>query len=287
MKIAVCIPTFNRSDDLIICLRSLLATRIKPSDIFVFDNYSSREHKYKISQFMDQHSINVTFNDENIGLSRNLEKCLAVIDYDYLIIFEDHDVAEPNFISCLKSFAKNYPNASLIVPERKYINSDGKYLSSSRPRYMGEIKGEDFIKSELRKFTFPFPMCVMIKAKYIKPYNLKRFNWYGDIYAWLSLALTGSIVFTNKHLYFSRAREKDHPLNTQYMKSIKEINKVHKFFIKDNIIKRDILGALFFLISKYKKILLMESKIKIVDRNLPLPLHFISKLARWVYKKAL
>ena len=285
LKIGVCIPTFNRSKDLIVCLRSLFANGIEKSDIFVFDNNSTQKHKDRILQFVNKHSINLIVNEENIGLSGNLENCLSVTGYDYIIIFEDHDIAELNFISCLRSFAENYPNASLIVPERKYINSDGRYLSSSHPRYLGEIKGNDFVKYELRKFTFPFPMCVMVKSINIKPYNLKRFNWYGDIYAWLSLALTGSIVFTNEHLYFSREREKDHVLHHQYMKTIKEINNLHKIFIKDNLVKSDFLRNICFSISKYKKILLMESKIKTVDRNLPLPLHCFSKLARWIWMK--
>jgi hypothetical protein len=222
-----------------------------------------------------------------VGLSGNLEKCLSVKGYDYIVVFEDHDIAEPNFISCLKSFAESYPKAALIIPERKYINSDGEYLYSSRPRYVGEIKGDNFIRYELRNFTFPFPMCVMIKSKNIEAYNLKRFNWYGDIYAWFCLALTGSVVFTNKHLYFSRARENNHPLNFKYMESIKEINNLHKYFIEDNIVEEDNLRWIFFLMSACKKIFIMESKIKTADRNLPLPLHYISKLARWVWMKVL
>ena len=287
MKIGVCIPTFNRSNDLIICLRSLLATGIEGSDLFVFDNCSDVKHRHRISHFIKKYPINITFNKENIGLSRNLEKCFSVKGYDYLIIFEDHDVAEPNFISCLKYFAKKYPDASLIIPERKYIDSKGRYISSSRPRYTGEIKGIDFIRYELRNFTFPFPMCVMIKAKNIKFYNLERFSWYGDIYAWFCLALTGSIVFTNKHLYFSRTRENDHPLNFEYMKSIKEIDTLHKCFIKCNNVKSDVFRSLFFTLSKYKKIFLMESKMQIEDRYLPLPLHYLSKLMRWVWIKML
>ena len=109
MKICVCIPTFNRSHDLIICLKSLIATGVEESDIFIFDNNSNQEHKERITQFMSQHRINLTFNKENVGLSGNLEKCLSVTGYDYMVIFEDHDVAERNFISCLKSFAEKYP----------------------------------------------------------------------------------------------------------------------------------------------------------------------------------
>ena len=285
MKICVCIPTFNRSHDLIVCLKSLMETSIKESDIFIFDNNSNQEHVERIIEFTKQYRINFTSNKENVGLSGNLEKCLLVRGYEYIVIFEDHDVAEPKFISCLQSYAKKYPNAALIIPERKYINSGGEYLHSSIPRYVGEINGDDFIRYELRNFTFPFPMCVMIKSKNIETYDLQRFNWYGDIYVWLCLALTGSIVFTNKHLYFSRAREKDHPLNLEYMKSIKEIDFLHRYFIKENKPRYDELRAAFFTISKFKKIFLMESKMNTQERSLPLILHYISRLTRWVWTK--
>lgn len=281
----MCIPTYNRSQELIKCLTSLLAAGVNDKDIYIFDNNSELIHKENISRYTSGRCFNVIFNGYNVGLSGNLTKCLSVDGYDYIVIFEDHDIAKPEFISSLMTFVHAYPNAALIVPERDYISDTGCYLYSSTPRYVGEVSGNDFIKSELRNFTFPFPMCVMIKSELIQDYNLKRFQWYGDIYAWLSLALKGSVVFTNQHLYFSRAREHDHPLNTGYMKSITEINKIHKTFTEDNLVKKDYIGKIVYLSSLVKKIIIMESKIPTKDRYLPLSIHVLCKISRWLWGK--
>lgn len=282
MKICVCIPTFNRSAELKLCLESLLKNSISSEDIYVFDNHSTEFHRNNIIKLQEYFKFNLTFNCKNLGLSGNLKKCLSIPGYDYMIIFEDHDIASENFIERLAYHAKNSPKAALIVPERFHINQQGKLIDVSRARYVGEINGSEFIKSELRNFTFCFPMCAMLRVECISAYPITDYKWYGDIYVWLSMALNGPVFFTNEHIYYSRTREENHPLNINYMESIKEITDIHYAFIRSSGVTFTYLDKILFSLSKLKKILVMESRLSLNERKHNIVYHVVSKVVRKV-----
>jgi hypothetical protein len=263
---AVCILSYNREIDLKKTLHSFDKIGFPSKNIFIFDDNSIFNDKNSLEFFK---RYNFIVNKKNIGLSKNISNINKLNNFNYILLFEDHDLIHPEFFNETSKVFKKNKDLAFIVTERVYIDKNDNIIKKSKPVYkQGVFDGNNYIVSELSKFNFSHPLCVAINQKKLNKINflnLKKFWFYGDIYLWLSLARNNKIFFINKPLYFSRLRENDHVLGSleKLIKTIHEVNSIHSFFINENNQYNRLDIKIKFLIRKYIKLVYILSSFKI------------------------
>lgn len=98
MLLSICIPTFNRYEYLISQLNTVASLVRKTSafdlEIIVVDNCSDDVSYRNLNDFIQELSIKcrVYKNSQNIGLSKNLIKCMEYASGDFVWILSDDDI---------------------------------------------------------------------------------------------------------------------------------------------------------------------------------------------------
>ena len=237
---AVCILSFNRENYLDRTLRSFDEINFPKKNIYIFDDRSDFvfDRKRVLNKYK---KYNFKINKKRVGLSKNISNIINLKNFDYILLFEDHDLIHKNYFKEIEKILNkdNHNEISFVVTERLYINNNDKLIKKSKQVYNKLIDGNHYIKSELSKINYSHPLCVMIKSSSVTRKlleNVSRFWVYGDIFLWLSLAKNQKVYFCSKNLYYSRIRETNHFLDKieKNMKTINEISKIHDFYIKQN-----------------------------------------------------
>lgn len=106
--------------------------------------------------------VRVTYlrNSENLGLTRNFERCRTVADGDLVTFLGCDDLLLPDYVAELRRARVRHPDATFFQPEVQVIDSDGRpsfgpgervkaWLAPSGPRPV-TLAGEDLAASLMR-----------------------------------------------------------------------------------------------------------------------------------------
>jgi glycosyltransferase involved in cell wall biosynthesis len=145
-KITIAIPTFNRSDLLIISLQSAIDQDWENFNIVVLDNASSDDTRDVVESFED-HRIKYVRNERNIGLFRNWNRAIEINKSPYLCILQDDDVLHPEFLSECCNALNRYPSAGFAFTSVSGIDFNGNELpiQNFSGAKGGKIDGRDYL----------------------------------------------------------------------------------------------------------------------------------------------
>jgi len=146
--LAILIPTFNRSGNLMINLAMLEETLAKLEcykdvKIIISDNCSADETSYRVNQFIEKSKIDIEFYKQsfNIGLEKNAVFCLSKSDAEYSMFLGDDDYLDDHYIELILNYL-NQKNVTCIIPNYYNIDSDFKKIGNTR-----DVIGDDRIFS--------------------------------------------------------------------------------------------------------------------------------------------
>lgn len=121
-KLAICIPTYNRSQHLRNCLESLYYIRQNYPDIefqiCVSDNHSGDDTELAVLEAQKKLDIKYHRNRENIGIPRNFLNVVTMADAEFVWLIGDDDLLVPSSIYELYKLFDRYKNVDFF-----YVNS--------------------------------------------------------------------------------------------------------------------------------------------------------------------
>lgn len=249
MKIAIIIPTFNRSDKLRICLQNLIAFRALSShhiDIIICNNQSTDDTEYFLNELSIIHSFIKPYTREIFEASGH-ESAVQLInevseEYDWYWLFGDDDLIE---IQDIEKF-----DAIICKHEIDYIYAPTYYKKINEYPILDSVKGlADYfglidlfgffssqifskksilkIKNSIRSIDYDFNFCFVIPVILYK--SIQELNGYVGTDPWVkNINDTPSDGpaepwFSTAH-YFQLANEKDiieFPKNKEFFLSEK------------------------------------------------------------------
>lgn len=118
--VSVCIPTFNAARWIRECLNSALAQTYRPLEILVVDDASTDETVRLVRSIKDER-IRVIINEENIGLTRNWNKCVQVSQGDFIKFLLHDDILYPNCIEKMMQLFVSNNALGLVFSPRDII----------------------------------------------------------------------------------------------------------------------------------------------------------------------
>lgn len=110
-KISIAIPAYNRVDEFIELLDSVLLQSTLPYEVVVCEDVSPS--RFAISQVCADYAVkfnekNVIFsyfeNDVNLGYDANIRKCIEVIKGDWCVLMGNDDILLPNAIEEIERY---------------------------------------------------------------------------------------------------------------------------------------------------------------------------------------
>lgn len=131
MKVAVCIPTWNRANLLAFAIDSLLRQTEAAFDIHIFDDASPDNTQELIEK---QYAGKVYYhrNPINLGYVGNVNRCLSLAkDYDWIGILQDDDCHLGESVATVIKYAQKYPNAGIIFSKYNWMDAQGNIKSTS------------------------------------------------------------------------------------------------------------------------------------------------------------
>jgi glycosyltransferase involved in cell wall biosynthesis len=131
MKVAVCIPTWNRANMLAIAIDSLLRQTEAKFDVHIFDDASPDftqnliEKRYAGKVFYHR-------SPTNLGYVGNVNRCLNLAkNYDWIGILQDDDCHLAESVATIIKYAKKYAKAGIIFSKYNSIDAQGKIIQVS------------------------------------------------------------------------------------------------------------------------------------------------------------
>lgn len=212
-KIAVCVPSYNSESTIATTLNSLLNQNYPNYMIYVIDNRSEDKTWRIIQKFVKKNPKIITAkrNEENVGMTKNWNKCIEIGDGKLVTIFHSDDTVEPNYLSYMHSLFTKYPQVkwvALAFPDKFQKEAFFK-------------KGE--LTKQLIKQNFIIAPSVFFKKEVLKKGQFNEQRYYcPDWEVWIELSLNyPSVIVPNKGIFDYKIHKGSTAIKyTEYGKSI-------------------------------------------------------------------
>ncbi|WP_099659478.1 glycosyltransferase family 2 protein [Proteus terrae] len=160
-KFAYIIPTYNREDNLIETIKSIINNCNSSSyEIIIVDDGSTDNTQSKINELKNTDFIKyIKKNNSGVSDSRNLGEQHS--NSEWIIFLDSDDVVIKDQLSLFEEYIEKYPNAELLFTSYQYWNSNNQNVIPRENLAFGCYNS--FFDDFIRGIQPCFPGCVCIK----------------------------------------------------------------------------------------------------------------------------
>jgi O-antigen biosynthesis alpha-1,2-rahmnosyltransferase len=157
--ISICIPSYNRPDEIYRLLKSIDASSRNEIEIIVCEDMSPRrpEISAKVMEYSNHSDYNVKYyeNEKNLGYDKNLRELIQKASGEYIILMGDDDWFVPEALDKFIGFLKGHRELGYILKTHLLIHENGtQELFKYYPESIFFEKGEYAYLSLFRKSVF-------------------------------------------------------------------------------------------------------------------------------------
>lgn len=169
--LSICIPTFNRSEELKKCLNNIIRQIVDNKfqhlvEIIVTDNASTDDTKAMISRVRESDVIlRYHRNQENIGYDRNLDMALGLAQGVYCWTINDNTIIIDSALVKLTGILEDINYAALVL--RPYDENAKMILHKNGVEYLEQ---EGLLGGKLSRCIFRREFLPLDRAKYYENY---------------------------------------------------------------------------------------------------------------------
>ena len=131
MKLSICIPTYNRPNQLPNCLHSIYLAKKKTNldfEVCVSDNGSNYDIKKIVDAYKQKLNIRLHIHEKNQGYQPNLQKAISISKGEFVWAIGDDDLLTLDSLEFVEKLLFEHNNVDFF-----YLNSyhlDYKYLDN-------------------------------------------------------------------------------------------------------------------------------------------------------------
>ncbi|HEX6085802.1 MAG TPA: glycosyltransferase family A protein [Thermoanaerobaculia bacterium] len=127
-RVAVLLAVCNGEPHLGAAIRSVLRQTFRDFELLVVDDASSDGSPATLASFRDPR-LRVVRNEENLGLTRSLNRGLALTESEYVARLDADDLAFPERLAQQVSFLDEHPEIGIVGSQGIAIDARGRRLS--------------------------------------------------------------------------------------------------------------------------------------------------------------
>lgn len=224
MLISICIPTYDRPEQLLNCINSLSLQTKKNFEVCISDNCSKVNIKKLIQPFKKKLKIKFKKNNKNLGFAVNLLKVSQMASGEFIWFLGDDDLLIPSAIKKLTQIIEANYNADFFWVNSFYL--DSLYLKKFKEPFNTKflpkkMKPHSLLKKDRKlmffdlidkKISFDFLLgvylCVFRKRKWDKNLHVIDKKLIKDKRSWSNFENTCFFIkifceaFSNSKAYF-------------------------------------------------------------------------------------
>ena len=148
--LTVVVPTYERAEKLYELIDDLAEAQKSAAFSVIIVNDTGPEDTYaQTCRYAQDHlsALTMSRNAENIGIDRNIDRCLAAAETEYVLAIGDDDrLNVPHFLDLLETLSRT--DADLMLVEYSYIYDD---LSMQKERVIDLPTDQDLASLEARR----------------------------------------------------------------------------------------------------------------------------------------
>ncbi|CAA6819070.1 MAG: Unknown protein [uncultured Sulfurovum sp.] len=202
IKFSVVIPLYNKEEDIINTLTSVLNQSYEVDEVIVVDDGSTDSAVRLINEeFKDM--INVV-SQKNMGVSSARNRGILEARNEYICLLDGDDLWEQGFLEEIVKLIEVFPHATFYSTAHTYMNEDGNLLE-------GKVSKHEDRRSLTENFSETFrtnyrlvnssSVCIRKSSKVIFPEAEQKGE---DICVWLELGRKGSLAYSSNRLSIYR-----------------------------------------------------------------------------------
>lgn len=187
--VTIAIPTYNRASSYLpLTLKSALDQTYSRIEIVVSDNCSSDNTEQLVNSFEDSR-VRYVRHAENIGAPRNWNFCIHEARGAYVLLLQDDDIIDPDFIDVCMTAANYRTNIGTIRTGMRLIDQQGNVIARQKNMVVG-LSTEDLIFAWMRGNTRPYLCNTLLNAKKLQEIGglNSRHNLFCDVIAAMTLS---------------------------------------------------------------------------------------------------
>lgn len=208
--ISICIPSYNRSAELLRLLRSVDCSKHRSElEIVICEDHSPRREEVRraVNEFKQETPFDVVYreNGTNLGYDKNLRELVRIARGVWIVFMGDDDVFVPGALDKFFDFLAEHKNLGYVLKSHELVHGNGKV---EKFRY---YPGTTFFDSGVDSYVALFRKSVLISGFAIRrdlstPFLIDEFD--GTLL--FQMYLLAEIVLKYPAAYF------DEPLTRQY-----------------------------------------------------------------------
>lgn len=177
--VSVCIPSYNRPEELYRLLNSIDSNQLEKLEIIICEDKSPKRKEINkiVSKYISEVNYDVKYfeNELNLGYDKNLRELISNANGDFIIFMGDDDTFIPMALDKLINFLEKNSELGYILKSHQFIFKDGKI---EKFRYFDGNqyfkKGEDTYIELFRKSVFISGFT--INRNYVKDLLINDFD---------------------------------------------------------------------------------------------------------------
>lgn len=217
-KVSICLPVYNGALFLEDAIESVLCQSFEDFELIIVDDHSSDRSREIVDDYARQDKrIIKAFNENNLGLFANYNRCLSQAQGEFIKPFAQDDLLHPSIVKKSLAVLNTEPSVSLVSCHRRSIDSAGQLLRADDMVSSADAFPCDEVvdgKLVVRKCLFPVvnyigePTTVMFRRANVGNGFDQLFHHIGDLEYWLRLLMEGSYFHVSETLCNFRRHER-------------------------------------------------------------------------------
>ncbi|TMC57248.1 MAG: glycosyltransferase [Chloroflexi bacterium] len=231
MKVSVCVPAYNGARFIGEALDSILYQTFRDFELIVSDDASDDETLAVVARRAEPR-VRVERNPSRLGLVGNWNRCLALAAGEYVCLFHQDDLMEPELLARQVALLDARPSIGFVFANVSRIDERGEtvggHWNRSLPRADTIYAGSEVFRRMLSGGNLVPCQTVMARAvcyRALGGFN-PRLHYTPDFEMWLRLALHGDVGYLAAPL--ARIRLHGEQASRPYVGNVEEVHEVHQ-----------------------------------------------------------
>ncbi len=202
--ISVCLPTYNGERFLRDSVESVLKQTHKNFELLIGDDCSTDCSQAIVKEYaLQDDRIRYWTNSSRLGLFANYNECMRHVSGDFIKLFAQDDLLEPENLEELVAVLQAHPQISL-VSSAKHLTTEGDIAQKPTSLFSasGQFSGTNITRQLLTGFTniIGEPSTTMFRRDSIMDDFDTTFHHLGDTDLWIKLLSRGDYYHLHKPL---------------------------------------------------------------------------------------
>ncbi|MGP3687913.1 glycosyltransferase family 2 protein [Streptomyces sp. IBSNAI002] len=134
-------------------VRSVLAQTDRDFRLVVIDDGKEPDVPGWFERLGDER-VHYTRNEQNLGITKNFQKCVELSEADYVVIMGCDDILHPHYLETVRGIIGAHPGAGMVQPGVEVIDGSGRVMqggladNTKKRLYAPQVKGRRLMAGE-------------------------------------------------------------------------------------------------------------------------------------------